>query len=372
VTRQTVCARISPVGFGTYRWTGAPDHVAALHRALDLGCTLVDTAPNYATLEVRSLLGRVLAPHRADVHLISKGGYTSEGGYSLEPRFIRDRIRSEAELVGDGYLDTFLLHNPEHLLVAFDERQVLDQVGEALAVCAEQVAAGTIRSFGVSSNVVATPSVAMGQDTVYAYAQLAADLNAGHALRYLQFPHNLVERAALSDHWLDRCRALKLTTIGNRPLSPLTPHGPFRIADPPMQPHRPSIHVLAELGRRRHGLSWLQEHWDQVASPDALDYVEGLVELALKDPASAAVAPTVRELISAKRLEFREAASAQTSKIVESPEIGTALVGDPGRPVALRACETYLRDLDHVLVGFRRPADVDQLGGLFQSRLVPG
>ena len=83
------------MGFGTYRWSGAPDHVAALRRALDLGCSLVDTAPNYAPAEVRSRLGQVLAPHRSQVRIVSKGGYLPGGGYSLDAPFLRSLIHSD-------------------------------------------------------------------------------------------------------------------------------------------------------------------------------------------------------------------------------------------------------------------------------------
>lgn len=362
---------ISPLGFGTYRWAATADHTAALYRALDLGCTLIDTAPNYATADVRARLGRVLASRRTELHVISKGGYTADGGYCLDPDFIRRRIQTEAELVGGGYLDTFLLHNPEHLLATCGTSQVMEAIGDAFAVCVEQVAAGTIRSFGISSNVVATPSHAMGQDAVNTYARLGSELNAGHALRYLQFPHNIVECSALSHQWLDRCRALGFTTIGNRPLSPLTAGGPVRIADPPRDRLRPPAEILADLSRQQHGLRPILQHWGQVASPDALDYVGSLVERALQDPDNVAVAPIVRELISAKRVELRHTASLRTFELLESPELHIDLSGNPDDSVAVRACQTYLRELDHVLVGFRRIADVNQLASLFHSRLWP-
>lgn len=359
------------MGFGTYRWSGAPDHVAALRRALDLGCSLVDTAPNYAPAEVRSRLGQVLAPHRSQVRIVSKGGYLPGGGYSLDAPFLRSLIHSEARTVGRGHLDAFLVHNPEHLLRDHDEGEALDRIGAAFAVCAEQVAAGTIGSFGVSSNVLATPAVPLGQHTVDDYARLATELGAGPALRYVQFPHNLVERQALENAFLDRCRALGVTTVGNRPLSPRTPDGPMRIADPPEGVHRASTELLAELVARPAGLGWLVQHWDEVASPDALDYVEGLVDLAPRDPGAVGSRRTARDLIAARRRELREAASARTRELVGSPGVRDTLAGEAGQPVTLRACQTYLRDLDHVLVGFRRVADVDQLAALFGDSGAP-
>ena len=47
---------------------------ALLHRALDLGVTLFDTAALYGFGANEELVGRVLAPHRARFTLASKGG----------------------------------------------------------------------------------------------------------------------------------------------------------------------------------------------------------------------------------------------------------------------------------------------------------
>lgn len=359
---------ISPLGFGTYRWAATPDHIDALETALDLGCTLIDAAPNYAPVGVRAQLGRILAPHRAGLHVISKGGYTDDGGYSLDPAFIRRRIQMEAELIGGGYLDTFLLHNPEHLLSTCGTSQAMDAIAAALAVCTEQAEAGTIRSFGISSNTVATPSHPLGQVVIDSYAHLASELGADSIFKYLQFPYNLVECSALSNRWLERCRALGLTTIGNRPLSPITSNGPARIADRPPQAARSSGELLLELQSHQHGLDWLVHHWDDVASSDALDYVELQASGALQCSESLAVAQIVRDLFATKRIELRHLASLQTVELLKSQESHMELDGNTGDPVAVRACHTYLRQVDHVLVGFRRSSDVEPFRDLFQCR----
>jgi aryl-alcohol dehydrogenase-like predicted oxidoreductase len=60
---------VSEVGYGLWGmggWTGSNDHesVAALERAIALGCTFFDTALAYGNGKSEQLLGRVLAGHR--------------------------------------------------------------------------------------------------------------------------------------------------------------------------------------------------------------------------------------------------------------------------------------------------------------------
>ena len=372
MSSQPLTVRPSPLGFGTYRWMATPGHISALQRALELGCTLVDTAPNYAPADVRAALGRVLAGRRREVHVISKCGYTDEGEYSLDQAFVRRRLETEARLVGSGYLDTFLLHNPEHLLSRWPVPRVIATVAEAFEVCMQAVTAGTIHSFGVSSNVLCLPEAELGQPTIEIYTRLAADVGAHGAFRFVQFPHNLVERAALDGGWLARCRELGLTTIGNRPLSVRTPQGPLRIADPPRATAaRASAQVLSHLDRHTQVLSWLTSQWQHVASSDALDYVERLALNNLRAVDDPTVHQLVNELLAARRRELRETASRRTRELLETPQPHESLTGNQGEPVALRACRTYLTHLDHVLVGLRAEEDVDQLATLFQPRVTP-
>ena len=60
---------VSEVGYGLWGmggWTGSNDDesIAALERAIELGCTFFDTALAYGNGKSEQLLGRVLARHR--------------------------------------------------------------------------------------------------------------------------------------------------------------------------------------------------------------------------------------------------------------------------------------------------------------------
>ena len=69
---------VSAIGFGCWDSAGWPsgfdDMVAAVDRAIDLGVTCFDTAPNYGGGESELMLGRALGPRRKDVVVVTKCG----------------------------------------------------------------------------------------------------------------------------------------------------------------------------------------------------------------------------------------------------------------------------------------------------------
>jgi len=78
---------------------------ATLHRALELGVKLIDTAEMYAEGGAESLIGEAIAGHREDVFLVSKvypHNATSDGTPRALERTLK-RLRTE-------WLDLYLLH----------------------------------------------------------------------------------------------------------------------------------------------------------------------------------------------------------------------------------------------------------------------
>src|SRR5919198_3686343 len=73
--------RVSTVGFGCWEMGGTQygevddqEEVAAVHRAIDLGVTLFDTAAIYGHGHSEEVLGRALGARRREVVLVTKGG----------------------------------------------------------------------------------------------------------------------------------------------------------------------------------------------------------------------------------------------------------------------------------------------------------
>jgi aryl-alcohol dehydrogenase-like predicted oxidoreductase len=92
--------------------------IAAVNRAIDLGVTLFDTAPNYGFGGSEEVLGRALGPRRKDVVLVSKVGITwdpvthtskVDGRYSTLKRINEESLRR----LGTDHLDLVLMHWPD-------------------------------------------------------------------------------------------------------------------------------------------------------------------------------------------------------------------------------------------------------------------
>jgi aryl-alcohol dehydrogenase-like predicted oxidoreductase len=116
---------VSAIGFGCWEM-GNPEYgssndnemIAAVHRAIDLGVTLFDTAPNYGFGGSEEVLGRALGARRKDIILVSKVGITwdpvthttkFDGRYSTIERINEESLRR----LGTEYLDLVLMHWPD-------------------------------------------------------------------------------------------------------------------------------------------------------------------------------------------------------------------------------------------------------------------
>jgi aryl-alcohol dehydrogenase-like predicted oxidoreductase len=123
--------RVAAIGFGCWELAGSiyghievDEVTTAIHRALELGVTLFDTAPGYGNGRSEELLGRALRGHRREALIATKcGQYWSDaqGWYrdSSQETVIRSVEESLRRLDTD-YLDLLLIHwpDPTH---SFDE-----------------------------------------------------------------------------------------------------------------------------------------------------------------------------------------------------------------------------------------------------------
>src|SRR5579859_4633593 len=116
---------VSAIGFGCwemggphYGGTDEAEVTAAIHRAIDLGVTLFDTAPNYGYGGSEEVLGRALGARRKDVVLVSKVGITwdpvtkttkMDGRYSTIKQINEESLRR----LGTDHLDLVLMHWPD-------------------------------------------------------------------------------------------------------------------------------------------------------------------------------------------------------------------------------------------------------------------
>jgi len=117
--------KVSAIGFGCWEMGGShygstdeAEVTRAVHRAIDLGVTLFDTAPVYGFGGSEEALGRALGTRRNEVVLVSKGGQTwdpvtttrkADARYSELKRGLEDSLRR----LGTDHLDLFLIHWPD-------------------------------------------------------------------------------------------------------------------------------------------------------------------------------------------------------------------------------------------------------------------
>ena len=145
--------RSSRIGLGTwamggFQWGGADDDesVRTIHAALDLGITLIDTAPAYGFGHSESVIGRAIAERgrRDEVVLATKVGLEQRGN-ALFRNSTRKQIFEEIELslrrLRTDYIDLYLVH-------WLDLDTPYEETAKALLDLQQ---AGKIRAIGVSN-----------------------------------------------------------------------------------------------------------------------------------------------------------------------------------------------------------------------------
>lgn len=135
-----------------YDPTGRDDagSVEVIHRAIDLGVTLIDTADVYGPFTNESLVGRALAGRRDEAVLATKVGLVSDDssgnlGHDGRPEHVRRSIDASLGRLGVDHVDLYQLHR-------VDPQVPLEETWGAMA---ELVAAGKARAIGLSEVGVA-------------------------------------------------------------------------------------------------------------------------------------------------------------------------------------------------------------------------
>jgi aryl-alcohol dehydrogenase-like predicted oxidoreductase len=119
------------------------ESIRTIHRALDLGVTLIDTAEVYGPYINEELLARALQGRRDQVVLATKFGlisHTGRDGLDSSPDNIRVAVDGSLKRLGTDYIDLYYQHR-------LDRGTPIEDTVGALA---ELVAAGKIRHIGLS------------------------------------------------------------------------------------------------------------------------------------------------------------------------------------------------------------------------------
>jgi aryl-alcohol dehydrogenase-like predicted oxidoreductase len=151
-TLGTDGVEVGAIGYGAMGLTGGygnpegTDGVAVIRRAIDLGCTLIDTSDVYGPHTNEELVGRALAGRRDEVVLATKVGLTVEDvaprrlGRNGTPDHISASIDGSLQRLGVDHVDLYYLHRPDPEV----------PIEESVGALAEAVAAGKARAIGLS------------------------------------------------------------------------------------------------------------------------------------------------------------------------------------------------------------------------------
>lgn len=196
---------VSRVALGTWsmggwKWGGTDRDAAraTIHRALDLGIDVIDTAPVYGFGLSEELLGEVLAERggRDDVVIATKAGFVFDDRHEpwrdSSPASIRREVEASLQRLKTDFIDICQVHWPDSN-VPFEET-----AAELERLRAE----GLVRAIGVCN---------------YSIAEMVA-FESGGRVDTAQFRYNVFERDVEGDV-LPYVRDLGLTTFAYSPLA---------------------------------------------------------------------------------------------------------------------------------------------------------
>ncbi len=152
---------VGPVGLGCMgmSWAYGADQrddkqsVQVLHRALDLGVTLIDTADVYGPFTNETLVGHGLAGRRAEAFLATKVGLVvGPDGIVKDgrPEHVREGIDGSLTRLQTDHVDLYQLHRVDDSV----------PLAETWGAMAELVTAGKVRHLGLSEVTVEQCAVA--------------------------------------------------------------------------------------------------------------------------------------------------------------------------------------------------------------------
>jgi aryl-alcohol dehydrogenase-like predicted oxidoreductase len=194
---------VSALGLGCMgmsEFYGSADEAEAvqvIQRALDLGCTFLDTADMYGPFTNEQLVGRAIAGRRDEVVLATKFGNErrpdgSRVGVNGRPDYVRSACDASLQRLGVDYVDLYYQHRVDTTV----------PIEETVGAMAELVAAGKVRHLGMSE---AAPET----------------LRRGHAtapIAALQTEYSLWTRDPEDNGVLATCRELGIGFVAYSPL----------------------------------------------------------------------------------------------------------------------------------------------------------
>ena len=189
------------MGSGTMSVYGPADEaesIATIHRARELGVTLLDTADIYGPLTNERLVAKAIAGRRDQYTVATKFGYEIDdaghmtNGLDGRPEYVRKSIERSLKNLGTDYVDLYYLHRED------PNTPIEDTVG-AMSRLVEE---GKVRYLGLSE----VP------------ADVLRRAHAVHSLTALETEYSLFDRRAEEGDILATARELGIGFVAYSPL----------------------------------------------------------------------------------------------------------------------------------------------------------
>lgn len=173
------------------------ESAATLHRALDLGVTLIDTAEIYGPFLNEQLIGQTLGGRRDEYSIATKfaSEVTDEGerlAVNGSPAYARKALERSLRHLGTDHVDLYYLHRVD------PSRPIEETIG----AMAEFVHEGKVRFLGVSE----------------AAPETIRRAHATHPLTAIQTEYSLFERSPEVNGVLDTVRELGIAFVAYAPI----------------------------------------------------------------------------------------------------------------------------------------------------------
>ncbi len=185
-------------GMSVYGAADEAESLATLHRALELGVTMLDTADLYGPMLNERLVARVLAGQRNKFTVATKFGFEVDdheqwtGGYNGRPEYVRKSIERSLKNLGTDYVDLYYLHR-------LDPATPIEETVGAMSRLVEE---GKVRYLGLSE----VP------------ADILRRAHAVHPISALESEYSLFDRRVEDEGIIEAARALGIGFVAYSPL----------------------------------------------------------------------------------------------------------------------------------------------------------